>query len=238
MDAGWTVGLDETVAWVDGHAADQTLLFVDAPLLVENPTGQRLAERQVGQRYGRWWVSANSTNLNSRWLAGVRLRERLEQSGWNYDDGLDGPPVSGRKMSECYPYTTIVGAAELGYDDKRPAYKRAPKGMKAAEAWPLRTAACDELIRRVAALSACDPPIDLRSHDVTAALVSTPSPRDAAAYKQREDLLDAAICAWTAALWHRFGAERCQVLGVDLTTPTARPIASIIAPCRKEQRPG
>ncbi|MFL6130411.1 MAG: hypothetical protein ACJ73E_15280 [Mycobacteriales bacterium] len=47
-------------------------------------------------------------------------------------------------LSECYPYTTIVGVPELGYDEKRPAYKRASKGMPAAQAWPIRTAACDE----------------------------------------------------------------------------------------------
>lgn len=37
-------------------------------------------------------------------------------------------------MYECYPYTTIVGAEELGYEDKLPAYKRARKGVPAAEA--------------------------------------------------------------------------------------------------------
>jgi hypothetical protein len=72
--------------------------------------------------------------------------------------------------------------------------------MKAAEAWPLRTAACDELIRRIAALKAGDVPIDLRSHPETAALVDVPSPAIAAQDKKREDLLDVAICAWTAAL--------------------------------------
>ncbi len=108
--------------------------------------------------------------------------------------------------------------------------------MKAADAWPLRTSACDELIRRVAALIDNDVPIDLLSHPETAALVEDPSLAVAATYKKREDLLDAAICAWTAALWHRFGEQRCQVLGVDSATPAIRPIASIIAPARLEQR--
>ena len=125
--AGWTIGLDQTVEWIEAHAATDTLLFVDAPLLVENASGQRVAERQVGQRYGRWWVSANSTNVNSPRQAGVHLRQRLEGRGWRYDDGVLGPPHDGQVLSECYPYTAIVGASELGYDDKRPAYKRAKK---------------------------------------------------------------------------------------------------------------
>ena len=62
------------------------------------------------------------------------------------------------------------------------------------------------------------------------------SPAVAAHHKKREDLLDAAICAWTGALWHRFGERRCQVLGVDVAEPARRPIASIIAPARPEQR--
>jgi hypothetical protein len=51
---------------------------VDAPLVVDNASGQRECERQVGQRYGRWQVSANSTNEASRRLAGVTLRQLLE----------------------------------------------------------------------------------------------------------------------------------------------------------------
>ena len=132
IGAGWTIGLDEAVAWIEATAAADTLLFVDAPLVVDNEDGQRLAERQVGQRYGKWWVSANSTNTKSPRQAGVHLRQLLEGRGWHYDDGLDGPPKRGRVLSECYPYTAIVGSPELGYDDRRPPYKRAKKGMKAA----------------------------------------------------------------------------------------------------------
>lgn len=151
-DAGWTISLEATVGWIQQQANDDTLLFVDAPLVITNATGPRLADRQTGQRYGRWWVSANSVNLNSPRQAGVHLREGLEARGWHYSDGRDGPPSHGRVVSECYPYTAIVGVPELGYGDKRPPYKRAFKGMPAAAAWPIRTAACDELIRRIARL--------------------------------------------------------------------------------------
>jgi predicted RNase H-like nuclease len=139
-------------------------------------------------------------------------------------------------LSECYPYTTIVGVEELGYDQKRPAYKRAKKGMPAAQAWPIRTAECDELIARIASLRDHEIPIDLLSHETTRTLLDVPSPSKPAAYKQREDLLDAAICAWTAALWHQKGTARCQVLGVEDGSPADRPIATIIAPARITQR--
>lgn len=112
------------------------------------------------------------------------------------------------------------------------------KKTPAAQAWLIRTTACDDLIRRLADVANHFPArMDLQSHPATAALAATPSPASKAPYKQREDLLDAAICAWTAALWHQFGNERCQVLGVSDDVAPARPIASIIAPARPEQRP-
>lgn len=208
VSAGWTRGIAETLAWVEELAADDALLFVDAPLVVENVGGQRLCEKQTGQRYGRWQVSANTTNLNSRWLGGVTLRRELETRGWLYSDGRTGPPTSGHVVSECYPYTTLVGVVELGYDVERPRYKRSPKGMPAAVWKSLRAAACDELIARLAGLVEGDPPLDLRSHTETRRLVDEPSPLDRGAYKHREDLLDAAVSAWTASYWHRWRRQR------------------------------
>jgi predicted RNase H-like nuclease len=233
LDAGWTIGSAATADWIHGCAGDEALLFIDAPLIVDNATGQRLCETEVGRRYWPWKVSANSTNLGSRNLAGVALRKALETHGWRYDDGRDGPPPGGRVMSECYPYTTIVGVAELGFDVERPRYKRQPKGMTTAQSRPLRAAACDQLITALAGLEDADPPLNLRSHETTALLLDESSPLSSRAYKHREDLVDAVICAWTGLLWLRHGHGRCQVLGL---TDDPSPTASIIAPCRPEQR--
>ena len=90
--ADWTIGIDETMAWLDGHAPADALLSVDAPLVVNNEAGQRRCEKEVGQRYGRWQVSANSTNRQSPRLAGVELLRRLQGRGWMYHDGIGGPP--------------------------------------------------------------------------------------------------------------------------------------------------
>jgi predicted RNase H-like nuclease len=187
-DASWATGVAAAAAWICDHAEPDTLVFIDAPLVVTNPTGQRLCETHVGQRYWRWSVSANSTNTGSRRLGGVALLTALLKNGFRYDDGIDGPPRSGRIVSECYPYTTIVGYEPFGYE-VRPLYKRKPKAMRTAEFRAVRAAACDELIRRLAALANADPPLDLRSHEVTRKLVEEPSPLDNRAYKHREDLL-------------------------------------------------
>src|SRR5436305_1815613 len=77
------------------------------------------------------------------------------------------PARWGRTISECYPYTTLVGTTELGYELERPRYKRKPKRMPAAEWNPLRCAACDDLVLRLATLATADPPLDVRSHPQT-----------------------------------------------------------------------
>ncbi|MFH9684826.1 DUF429 domain-containing protein [Streptomyces sp. NPDC017413] len=238
IDCGWTFGLEETMAWLAKTVAGgSALAFVDAPLVVDNPTGQRPCEREVGQRYGRWKVSANSTNQSSPRRGGVMLRELLQESGWAYDDGRGGPPTGGLVVSECYPYTTLVGASELGYDQERPIYKRRPARVPTAQWRAVRAEECDKLIARMAGLATADPPLLLPSHLLSRRLIEEPSPQLAADYKHREDLIDALLCAWTAALWSRHGLARCQVLGADSLVPLGS-APTIIAPARLEQMCG
>lgn len=233
LDAGWTVGLDECIAWMERWAVDDTIAMVDAPLLVRNVTGQRACEREVGQRYGRWKVSANSSNLSMPALAGVRLLDRLRQQGWQPADARTGPPEHGRWLFEVYPYTTLVGAVEFGYDERRPVYKRRPKAMTPTEFRVARASNCDELVARLESLRSADPAMDITSHPASAALATEPSPLGDRASKHREDLIDAVLCAWTGLLWRRHGSERCQVLGAY---DEGDPPPTIIAPARPEQR--
>jgi hypothetical protein len=194
---------------------------------------QRLCETHVGQRYWRWRVSANSTNTASRRLGGVALLRALEECGFRYDDGLDGPPRSGRRASECYRYTTIVGYEEFGYN-QRPLYKRKPKSMRTAEFKTVRAAACAELITRVGVLADADPALDLRSHEVTRKLLEEPAPLDNGRTSTEK------ICSTprSARGRHHSGIAtassgvRCSALPPEVERPTA----TIIAPARSEQR--
>ncbi|HEV7195914.1 MAG TPA: DUF429 domain-containing protein, partial [Pedococcus sp.] len=124
VEAGWCRGVTEVVDWMTAVARPDTVAFVDASLHVTNLTGQRHCETEVARHYGRWKVAANATNLATPYQAGASLKHRLEALGWAYDDGLAGPPISGRRFSESFPYTTLVGVPELGYDRERPRYKR------------------------------------------------------------------------------------------------------------------
>jgi predicted RNase H-like nuclease len=233
VDAGWARGLDEVADWMTAWSTPDTVAMVDAPLVVRNATGMRPSEREIGRRYGRWKVSANATNLALPALAGLTLAARLAADGWCCADARLGPPGHGRWLYETFPYTTLVGAEELGYDRERPVYKRKPRHLTPTEFRVLRAANCDELIRRIAGLRGADPPIDIRSHPVTATLADEPTPIVDRAVKHREDLLDAVLCAWTGLLWERHGLDRCQVLGPD---DDGDPPAMILAAARPQQR--
>ncbi|WP_193750462.1 DUF429 domain-containing protein [Curtobacterium luteum] len=242
-DAGWARGVDAVTDWVAEHVGPRTLVAVDASLVVTNATGIREAERQVGQRYGRWKVAANPTNLASAASAGARLLDRLTALGVGYVDNTTAMRErTGPAAFECYPYTTLVGVEELGYDDERPRYKRLDTRIPAAEARIRRAVAFDTLVHRLRT-TPLDPPFLLDSHPLTAGLAE-PSGVHGPAHKHREDLLDGALCAWTAAFWERHGDERVQVLGRDPGLPVdpaeppdetgRRPV--VVAPARASQR--
>ncbi|MFC5928857.1 DUF429 domain-containing protein [Cryobacterium melibiosiphilum] len=236
LDAGWARGIDAVAVWLIDVARPGDVIAIDAPLIVFNETGMRECEREVGRRYGRWKVAANASNLKLGWLGGVTLRVALEAAGFRYTDGGQPPAADRVEFFECYPYTTLVGAAEFGYSVQRPRYKRPALALPTGERRAFRAAECDDLLQRMSALTTADPPLDLRSHPVTSALLESPSPLIDAAYKHREDLLDAALCAWTSALWSRFGLARCQVLGAADPPDSAGRRPVIIAPARPEQR--
>ncbi len=139
-------------------------------------------------------------------------------------------------MFECYPYTTLVGPEELGHDIERPRYKRPNASIPASERRLARAAIFDELVWRLVALKDASVPLDLMSNWRTADLANSPSPLNDRDYKHREDLLDAVLCAWTAALWDKHDLERCQVLGSDGEPDEQGRRATIIAPARPEQR--
>ena len=235
LDAGWTRGAGQTIGWADTAAGDgDAVMFVDAPLVVANETGQRLCETQVGQRYWRWKVSANTTNIHSPRLAGVRFLRHARLSGWQYSDGSGGPPAqaaSSRKPTRTPPWPAPQNSAMTPNDR----YKRKPPNLRAAQWRAERAANCDTLIGRLGQLADADPPLLLQSHPVTGDLAGQPSPLSDPAYTHRADLIDAVLRAWTASLWARHGFNRCQVLGLP-ATPNGDPAATMIVPARSEQR--
>ena len=249
LDAGWTRGPGAVDEWVgtmlaQHRAAGETVVIaIDAPLIVPNETGMRACERDVGRCYGRWKVGANASNRALASRAGEALLDLLEQRGVAYTDGTTPAAPGAAVAFECYPYTTLVGVDAFGYDDERPRYKRLDRSIASSEAKIRRAAATDELILRLDRLAEADadPRLDVRSHAVTAEIAATLTPPSGEkSRKHREDLIDAALCAYTAAFWHRHGSPRTQALGTLDPATVDRDargrVASIVAPARRTAR--
>ncbi|MBF4618983.1 DUF429 domain-containing protein [Clavibacter sp. VKM Ac-2873] len=231
-------GIDEVVAWVARWEGPGAVAAVDGPLVVANATGSRLAEKEVASRYGRLGISAYPSNTGRPAQGAVALRRRLEDAGWEYDDGSGVARDAGaRTMLECYPYTTLVGAPELGFAGPKPRYKRLAPLLATAERRPHRAAEFRVVLDAVAGLASADPPLDVATHPRAAALVAEGPAIVERQHKHLEDLLDGLICAWTAAYWARHGLTRSQALGArDPVVDERGRRGTIIAPARPHQR--
>lgn len=123
--------------------------------MVDSAVKQRVCEKLVGNRYGRWKVSANSANISSSRNAGQVLLASLERTSWTCHRRPD-------RVRVLHPYPTLVGVHKLGYEDVRPVYKREPPKLRAAEWRTKRADNCDELVRRLMRLATADSPIEYR----------------------------------------------------------------------------
>jgi hypothetical protein len=118
--------------------------------------------------------------------------------GWDYESikwrDVPSYKYGGGGYSSLVP---LVLVQRNGEQSERPLYKRKPKGLSAVAWRPVRAAACDVLIQRIADLRRASPPLDLRSHPVTA------------------QLLDERIAAGRPRLQASRGSDRRLPRGVD-----------------------
>lgn len=102
------------------NANQVTGIAIDAPLIINNQSGKRECERQVGQIYGARGASCHTANLTLFPTAtSVMLSEQLQEQNYQH--------ITGQQWQiECYPHPAIIELFNLEY---RLAYK---KGLIAA----------------------------------------------------------------------------------------------------------
>lgn len=176
------------VTGVVGRAS--CLVAIDAPLVVPNESGSRLAEKEVNAAFRSYEAGAHPANRS--WLTrssgrvrGEDLVEQFAQVGIKHD-----PTSTGKKMRACFevyphPATVVLFGLEKtlkykprqnrSYEERWVAFEEYQKHLRAL---PLRGVA------------------DLLSRDVRQLRAS--------ALKAYEDRLDALLCAYVAYYAHRF----------------------------------
>jgi predicted RNase H-like nuclease len=196
-----TAGVAE---YVLSHATRNTVVAIDAPLVLVNDRGQRPCEQAISRRFGSRHAGAHTTNRARYPDAGsVQLAQLLGQEGFKpVAEPMQAKHLSGCWFFEVYPHPAQVVLFDLARIIK---YKKGLVAHRRDELARLR-----DYLRDV--LSTAAPP--LTPGECGAELLQ----RDIGELKGRslkhfEDLLDSYFCAYLALfLWH-WGAERNEVFG-------------------------
>ena len=225
--------MDEIVKWIDPGRGDW-VVAVDAPLVVTNKDGQRIADNQASTHYSYpYQASAHSANL--KWPGkehrGGQLLEKLQKRCGQLvesTDHLDGHHL----VFETYPHIAMVELFNLDHTIK---YKNCKVAQKRKGQRNL--ASC---IREHLCGESADP--RLRPGGGLNDLLREPKRElKGQGLKGREDLLDAVVCAYTAA-WldavsrnHEPGDEVLPLVGLGevgkgmMITPRVQGIGPLLS---------
>ena len=187
---GLTEDLDSTGAIIDFISAhpDVEGIAIDAPLIINNVTGQRSCEKELSRVYGARKASCHTSNLTLYPdPPSVELANALLGGGFEHL----GQPDHARWQIECYPHPAIIEIFGL---QERHQYKKGTAAQK--REGQVRLA---RLIKRLADSPVLKLAIDNRlSSCLDESAIQS---KRGAALKKNEDALDAIICAYIAGLY-------------------------------------
>ncbi len=190
-------------AWVSPE--DPAMVAVDAPTLIANLTGMRLADRLAHKYFGRYHAGCYPANLGRPFAQRtIEFGLSLAARGFVHAPAIT-PQQLGRYQIEVFPHPAIVHLFGLSQILK---YKKGRVAERRAELIRYR-----DYILTV--LPQLEPPLlltDAASNSLLPAM-----PERGPALKALEDQLDSLICAYVAAHWWYWGSERNWVLGAETT---------------------
>ncbi len=213
------VGFDAAAAFIKSlhHPGDLTLVAIDQPTIVRNPTGMRPAERVVASLIS-WSGGGIQPAYREKPLFGDdapiwRFLGMLESSGCVDDPERAARAHAGLFVMEVYPALALLSLddAFMAARGARPSYNPGNRRRFRHEDW---CAVCSATSREGRCLG-----LD----DVAAfgdAMLALPTPR-----KGDQDRLDAAICLLVAKRW-RDDRESCAMIGDTESGYIVAPVSS------------
>ena len=204
---------DEIADALAAYADVDCLVAIDAPLVVVNPTGNRLCEAALNADFGRFEAGCHPSNTGKPEFAqGTRAARLCERLGLDVAVTSTGP----RRAIEVYPHPATIALFGLGRTLK---YKNRP-GRTLDE---MRKALL-ELVEHLRSLADADGALHLEHHGGWLDLVQSVEEAERKVDLRRaEDQVDAVLCAYLA-LFRETVPERTTVYGDDETgcivTPT------------------
>lgn len=162
---------------------------IDAPLVINNPTGMRECERSIGREFGSKKASCMPSNLSKYPNhPAVNLSEQLLNAGYNHLN------IHSKWQVECYPHPAIITIFDLV---ERLKYKK-KKGMRVAD----QQYGLHKLGKLLKALE-ISPVLQLHIPSKVALenfAFGSEDRLSGKALKNHEDKLDALVCLYVAGL--------------------------------------
>jgi predicted RNase H-like nuclease len=188
--------VNEIVNWIRSEAGDgSAVVAVDAPLVIRNQTGIRLAEHELNRDFRRFHAGCHAANLGRPFAKNVVTFSRLlEDAGFRHGATMLARQA-GRFQIEVHPHAATVNLFGLPRIVK---YKRGPRETRARELRRLRRLMITNLPQMEPALCARLPQV--------------PSVGN---LKPVEDRIDAVLCAFIAANWWWWTTRRNRLYGTE-----------------------
>ncbi|RZO86371.1 MAG: DUF429 domain-containing protein [Oceanococcus sp.] len=163
-------------------------IAVDAPLIINNPSGSRPCEKGIGRQYGGRKAACHPSNLERYPNAdSVALAAWLENAGHQHLG-----PTSGKWQLECYPHPAIIEIFGL---PQRHLYKKGKVATRRNGQVKFANMLLALSRSRVLKLTV-DP---IWSHYFEESRIRSLRGR---ALKHNEDILDSVLCLYIAGLYH------------------------------------
>ena len=211
------IATNEILTWIDRQISptEPAIIAVDAPTIIINPTGMRLADKLTHKHFGRYHAGCYPANLSRPFAQKtVEFGLSLEARGFVHAPTIEAQKL-GRYQIEVFPHPATINLFKLNRIIK---YKKGKLAERQLELMKL----CQYIVD---ILPTFKPSLNLANvenkNPRSSAFISGSKlpeiPTSIATLKALEDQLDALLCAYIGAHWWYWGIERNLVLG-DRTT--------------------
>ena len=202
LDLTTILEIDGILAWIDSwvDSTSPALVAVDAPTIINNPKGMRLADKLTHKYFGRYHAGCYPANLSLKFAdRTVGFSKSLTAKNFQHAPTIK-PKQLGKYQIEVFPHPATINLFGL---EKILKYKKGRNSDRQQELIKLRNYIIEVLPQ-------LEPALSKKSLAAIPAIARQLTGKE---LKAIEDMLDSLICAYVAAHWWYWGEAKNLVLG-------------------------
>jgi predicted RNase H-like nuclease len=206
LDLTTILEIKDILGWIDRQTGNNApaLIAIDAPTIINNATGMRLADKLTHKHFGRYHAGCYPANLGLKFAPRTTgFSQSLLARNFLHAPTIE-PQQLGRYQIEVFPHPATINLFGLARILK---YKKGRLADRCQELNQLRTYITDLLPK-------LEPSLSLAAVDCIPVISRKQTGKE---LKAIEDQLDSLLCGYIAAHWWYWGITKNMVLG-DLDT--------------------